>query len=326
MKALFIGGSGVISSACAWEAVAQGIDLTLLNRGKSTQRPTPPQAHTLIADARDRASLENAIAGQTFDIVVDFIAYTPEQIDLDIEVFAGKTKQFIFISSASAYHKPVNHLPITESTPLYNPEWDYSRNKIACEERLLQAYREQTFPITIVRPSHTYDKTKIPIFGNITIFSRMLAGKPVLVIGDGTSLWTLTHHKDFAKGFVGLMGNPKAIGEAIHITSDEAMPWNYIYQTIADAAQVELHPVHAPSELIARFSTDYGPGLLGDKMHSVIFDNTKLKRLVPTYQATIPFHQGAQELVDYYLSHPELLTIDPVLDQLHQDVIAYLTK
>ena len=326
MKALFIGGSGVISSACAWEAVAQGFDLTLLNRGKSTQRAIPPQAHSLIADARDINSLESALEGKTYDVVVDFIAYTPEQIELDLKVFAGKTKQFIFISTASAYHKPVNHLPITESTPLYNPYWDYSRKKIACEERLLQAYRQQGFPITIVRPSHTYDKTKLPIFGNITTFSRMLAGKPVLVIGDGTSLWTLTHHKDFAKGFVGLMGNPKAIGEAIHITSDEAMPWNYIYQTIADAAQVELHPIHAPSELIAHYSEEYGPGLLGDKMHSVIFDNTKLKRLVPGFQATIPFHQGAQELVNYYLSHPELLKLDPTLDQLHEDVIAHLIK
>lgn len=326
MKALFIGGSGVISSACVWEAVAQGIDLTVLNRGKTSKRALPPNINTLTADARNKAELEAVLAQKTFDVVVDFIAFTPEHIQLDLDVFTGKTKQFVFISTASAYQKPVNHLPITESTPLHNPHWDYSRKKIACEDALIQAHRQNGFPVTIIRPSHTYDKTLFPFLGGTTTFARMQQGKPVLIIGDGTSLWTLTHHKDFAKGLVGLLGNPKTIGETFHITSDEAMPWNYIYQSIADAAQLELHPVHAPSELIARFSAEKGPGLLGDKMHSVIFDNTKLKRFVPTYQATIPYRQGAQELVEYYLDHPNQIVIDPVLDKLHDDVIAYLTK
>ena len=326
MKALFIGGSGVISSACTWEAIKQGFDLTVLNRGKSNLRSLPPQVKTITADARNKSELKQAVANDHYDIIVDFIAFTPDQIQMDIEVFAGKTNQFVFISSASAYHKPVNQLPITESTPLYNPYWDYSRKKIACEEVLIKAYRESGFPCTIIRPSHTYDKTLFPFIGGTTTFARMLKGQEVLILGDGTSLWTLTHHKDFAKGLVGLMGNPKTIGEAFHITSDEVMPWNYIYQCIADAANVELKAVHAPSELIAKYSPEKGPSLIGDKMHSVIFDNTKLKRYVPTYQAIIPYRQGAQELVDFYLNHPDLIQVDPIFDKLHDDVIQYLKK
>lgn len=326
MKALFIGGSGIISSACSWEAVNQGIDLTILNRGKTRIRELPKEINTIKANVRDKNSLKEAIGNQNYDVIVDFIAFTPDQIQMDIDLLAGKTNQFVFISSASAYHKPVNFLPITESTPLYNPFWEYSRNKIACEELLIKNYRENGFPFTIVRPSHTYDKTLFPFLGGTTTFDRMLKGQEVVVIGDGTSLWTLTHHKDFAKGFVGLLGHPKAIGEAFHITSDEAMPWNYIYQIIADAANVPLKAVHAPSEFIAKYNSERGDSLIGDKMHSVIFDNSKLKRLVPTFKATTPYHQGAQELVEFYLSNPDLIKVNPVFNQLHEDVIKHIRK
>ncbi|MCB0256912.1 MAG: NAD-dependent epimerase/dehydratase family protein, partial [Anaerolineae bacterium] len=228
MKVLFIGGTGVISSACADLAVRQGIDLYLLNRGQSLDRPAPIGATVLFGDIRDRASAEAALAGHTFDAVVEWIAFTPDQVQSDVDLFRGRTGQYVFISSASVYQTPPASLPVTESTLLDNPYWEYSRNKIACEELLVRAYRDEKFPMTIVRPSHTYDATKIPLLGGYTSLQRMKAGKPVVVYGDGTSLWTLTNHRDFAKGFVPLLGNSRAVGEAIHITSDEWLSWNQI--------------------------------------------------------------------------------------------------
>lgn len=306
MKALFIGGTGVISSACSPLAIERGFELTLFNRGHS-DRPAPAGARVIHGDICDLPSARDLLAGQSFDVVVDWIAYTPEQIEADLELFRGRTGQFIFISSASAYHKPVRSLPITESTPLHNPYWQYSRDKIACEERLMRAYREEGFPMTIVRPSHTYDRTLLPFHGGYTMLARMRRGLPVMVHGDGTSLWVLTHHTDFARGFVGLMGNPHAIGEAVHITSDELLTWDQIYLALADAAGVpdaERLLVHVPSQVIARVDPVWGASLLGDKSFSVIFDNSKIKRLVPGFQAVVPFWRGAQEIVAWYDADP----------------------
>ncbi|MFT7586117.1 MAG: nucleoside-diphosphate-sugar epimerase [Cellvibrionaceae bacterium] len=300
MKVLFIGGTGVISSACSELAVQQGVDLYLLNRGLTTDRPIPAGATVLTGDIRDFDSVTKALAGHEFDVVVDFIAFVPEHIEMDIKLFGGRVKQYIFISSASAYQTPPQKLPITEETPLENPYWLYSRNKIACEDRLMQAYHEDGFPVTVVRPSHTYDKTKVPLIGRYTALDRMIKGKPVLVHGDGSSLWTLTHHRDFAKGFNGLLGNKQAIGEAVHITSDEWLTWNQIYETLARAAGVSPKFVYLPSRLIHAYDHEVGEGLLGDKMHNMILDNSKLKRLVPGFEATIPFAEGAKEIVAWY--------------------------
>jgi nucleoside-diphosphate-sugar epimerase len=321
MKVLFIGGTGVISSACSRLAVKRGIDLVLLNRGQ-TARPIPEGARVLQGDIRDRASVARALGESTFDVVVNWINFIPEQVEADIELFQGRTGQYIFISSASAYQKPLSSLPITESTPLDNRFWAYSRAKAACEERLMQAYREEKFPITIVRPSHTYDRTKVPLLGHYTDLDRMRKGKRVIVHGDGTSLWVLTHHEDFAKGFVGLLGNPHAIGHAFHITSDEVLTWNQIYTLLAQAAGVEPQIVHVPSDLIAAFDPEVGAGLLGDKAHSVIFDNTKIKRLVPDFAATIPFSQGAREIVAWFDADPARQVVDTQVNHLIDRIIA----
>lgn len=321
MKVLFIGGTGVISSACAQRAVDQGIDLYLLNRGK-TDRQTPIGTTSLHCDIRSD-NVGEVLAGHRFDAVVDWIAYTPEHIQKDIELFAGRTGQFIFISTASAYQTPPLSLPVTESTVLNNPVWTYSQAKIACEEMLVQAYRQRDFPITIVRPSHTYDRTKLPVQGRFAVINRMRKGKPVIVHGDGTSLWTLTHHRDFAKGFVPLLGNNRALGEAFHITSDEALTWNQIFRVLAEAAGApnpEL--VHIPSELIAAYDHEWGLGLLGDKAHSMVFDNSKIKRLAPGFAATIPFSIGAREIIDWFDAEPERQQVDAAFDALYDRIIA----
>jgi nucleoside-diphosphate-sugar epimerase len=321
MKVLFIGGTGIISSACSQLAVARGIDLYLLNRGQST-RPVPEGAHVLHGDIRDRDSARQALGDHSFDAVVNWIAFTPEHIETDLELFRGRTGQYIFISSASAYQTPPAALPVTESTPLHNPHWLYSRNKIACEDRLASAYRQEGFPMTIVRPSHTYDRTMIPLQGRYTMVDRMRRGKKVIVHGDGTSLWVLTHHRDFAKGFVGLLGNNHAIGDSFHITSDEVLTWNQICELIARAAGVEAQIVHIPSDLIAAFDANWGAGLLGDKAHSMIFDNSKIKRVVPDYVASIPFARGVEEIMAWYDADPARQVIDEKLDALTDRIIA----
>jgi len=318
MKVLFIGGTGIISSACSRLALERGIDLHLLCRGQSL-RSVAAGARVLRADIQDAASVRRALGDASFDAVVNFIAFRPADVERDLELFRGRTAQYVFISSASAYAKPVVRLPIVESTPLRNPFWQYSRDKIACEDRLLRAYREEGFPVTIVRPSHTYDETLLPFDpygGGYTVLDRMLRGRPVVVHGDGTSVWVLTHHRDFARGFVGLLGHPAVLGEAFHITSDEALPWNEIYRAIARAAGVEARLMHVPSAVIAREHAEWGAGLLGDKAHSVLFDNTKIKRFVPDFQATIPFHVGARQIVAYHVSHPNVCEVDPALNAL----------
>jgi nucleoside-diphosphate-sugar epimerase len=318
---LFIGGTGVISAAAAQRAVALGHRLTILNRGRST-RPVPEGVETLSADVRDASAVRETLAGREFDAVADFITYTPDQAKASLDLFAGRSGQYVFISSASAYQKPPTRLPIRESTPLKNPFWQYSRDKIACEELFYEAYREQDFPVTVVRPSHTYDRTKIAMVGGWTDIHRMRAGLPVMVHGDGTSLWTLTHSHDFAKAFVGLLGRPQAVGESYTITSDEFLPWNQIYQLFARAAGVrEPELVHVASETIAAHSDELGANLLGDRSHSVVFDNTKIKSLVPDYCATVPFADGAREIVDWYDANPDL----QVVDQKFMDLSERLT-
>jgi nucleoside-diphosphate-sugar epimerase len=314
LRILFIGGNGIISSASSALAVARGDDLTLLNRGQSTLRPPVEGVRQLIGDANDAASVTAALRDETFDVVANFRSFSPAQVARDIELFEGRCRQYVYISSASAYQKPVARLPITESTPLRNPYWQYSRDKIASEDLLVAAYRERGFPATIIRPSHTYDRTSIPILGGWTAIDRMRRGLPVVVHGDGTSLWTMTHTRDFAVAFVGLLGNDRAVGEAFQITSDEVLTWNQITELLAHAAGAELRAVHIASEAIARELPDDGPGLLGDKSHSVIFDNTKVKSLVPEYRAVIPFWQGAREIVEWHDADASRRTIDPEVD------------
>ncbi|HZW41750.1 MAG TPA: NAD-dependent epimerase/dehydratase family protein, partial [Agromyces sp.] len=302
------------SSASSALVVARGDHLTLLNRGKSTLRPPVEGVRQLIGDADDAVSVTAALGDETFDVVANFRSFSPSQAARDIELFDGRCRQYVYISSASAYQKPVARLPITESTPLRNPYWQYSRNKIASEDLLVAANRQRGFPVTIIRPSHTYDRTSIPILGGWTAIDRMRRGLPVVVHGDGTSLWTMTHTRDFAVAFVGLLGNDRAVGDAFQITSDEVLTWNQITGLLAHAAGAEFRPVHVASEAIARELPDEGPGLVGDKSHSVIFDNTKVKSLVPEYRAVIPFWRGAREIVEWHDADASRRIVDAELD------------
>jgi len=291
-----------------------------LNRGQS-HRAIPAGAKLLKGDIRDGNSVKQAIGDLTFDAVVDWIAFTTEHIKTDINLFKNITKQFIFISSASAYHTPPLNLPVLESTALYNPVWQYSRDKIACEEMLIDAYRKDGFPITIVRPSHTYDVTLLPMHGGWTTVNRMRQGKKVIVHGDGTSLWTLTHHRDFAVGLVGLLGNIHAIGEAYHITSNEYLTWDQIFNIVAEAAGTRANIAHIPSDLIMKFDKDWGDGLLGDKSHSMVFDNTKIKSIVPEFNCVTPFSQGAKEIIKWYDADPARQILDPEVDKITDKIL-----
>jgi nucleoside-diphosphate-sugar epimerase len=323
LKVLFIGGSGVISSACSRVAVDSGIDLYVLNRGQSTIRPLPAGAHEMRADVRNPGSVRDVIKDLEFDSVVDFVAFTPEHVRSDIEIFRDRTRQYVFISTASAYQTPPARMPVTESTPLKNPFWQYSRDKIACEDLLTREYREHDFPATIVRPSHTYDATKTILSGGWTNLARMLAGKPVIVHGDGTSLWTVTHHDDFARAFVPLLGHSRTYGEAFHITSDDVLTWDRIAHTLAAALGVTARIVHVPSDVIAAADPEWGAGLLGDKAHSMVFDNSKIRSIAPGWRATIPFERGAREIADWYLADPARQVVsdklDAVMDKLAAD-------
>lgn len=331
MKVLFIGGTGTISMAISRLLLSQGHTLYLLNRG-SRNTGLSGDLIELKADINDEAAVAALISDLKFDVVADFIAFVPEQLERDYRLFREKTKQFIYISSASAYQKPLSDYRINEGTPLANPYWEYSRNKIAGEEYLMKLYREEGFPVTIVRPSHTYDERSIPLGahgekGSFSVIKRMLEGKPVIIHGDGTSLWTITHNSDFAKGFVGLMGNIHAIGEAVQITSDESVTWNQIYQIIADALHVKLNAVHVASEFLDACSDyDFAGSLLGDKANTVVFDNSKLKRLVPGFTATVRPDQGIRSTIEYVLSHPECQVEDPAFDDWCDRVIEALEE
>ncbi|QTE27932.1 NAD-dependent epimerase/dehydratase family protein [Pengzhenrongella sicca] len=322
LTVLFIGGTGVISAACAARARAVGIELTLLTRGASSARPVPAGVRVLHADVRDAAAVRAALGDESFDVVADFVAFTPEHVQQDLDLFAGRTGQYVFISSASAYQTPPTHLPIVESTPLRNPFWEYSRQKIACEDLLVRAYRDRGTPITIVRPSHTYDRTTVPCDGGWTVVDRMRRGLEVVVHGDGTTPWTLTHTTDFAVGFVGLLGAATAIGEAFHITSHEAPTWNTIYGDLAAAAGVEARLVHVPSDAIAAADPEIGAGLLGDKAHAMIFDTTKIRSLVPQFAPAVPFRQGAREIVAWHDADPARRVVDGRLNELFDGLIS----
>jgi len=318
MRALFIGGTGIISTACTRLAVESGIEMTLLTRGLR-KADLPAGVRTLHCDIDDPASARAALHNESFDVVVDWIAFTPDHIERDLRLFEGRTRQFIFISSASAYQKPPAHYLITESTPLANPFWDYARNKIACEERLLRAYRETGFPVTIVRPSLTYGDTQVALVMNswtrsYTAIARMKQGRKVVVPGDGSSLWTITHNTDFARGLVGLMGHPQAIGQAFHVTTDEVLTWDQIFHITAEAAGVEPHIVHIPSDFIGACLPDRLGGLLGDKAVSAVFDNSKLKSLVPTFRATTPYAQGIRQTLAWFHADPARQLIDTEAD------------
>jgi nucleoside-diphosphate-sugar epimerase len=321
LRILFLGGTGLISSACVPRVLADGHHLTVLNRGATALRPLPSAVESLRADIRDQAAVRAAIGDRDFDVVVNFVAYATDHVQSDVDVFSGRTGQYVFISSASAYHKPPRRIPVTESTPLHNPFWQYSRDKIACEEALLRAYRDSGFPVTIVRPSHTYDRTSMPIEGGWTQIDRMRRGLEVVVHGDGTSLWTLTHHVDFAHGFVGLLGNSRTLGEAYTITSDDVLTWDQIYTILGEAAGVEPRLVHVTSERIAAAAPDWAPSLLGDKQHSMVFDNTKIKTAVPGYVATIPFEQGAREMIAWRDADPARRAVDEAVNAIIEQLL-----
>jgi len=326
LKVLFIGGTGVISSAVSELALKKGFDLYLLNRGNNSEF-FPAGAKAIIADIRNEQNVESLIKNTRFDVVVDWIAYQPEHVKTDIRLFKGRTDQYIFISSAACYKRPVNHYYIDESTPLYNPYWQYAQDKIACEELLMKEFRENSFPVTIVRPSLTYGVTSIPHILNSrksrwTLIDRMRRGKKIIVPGDGTSLWTITHNTDFAKGFVGLIGNVQAVGHAFHITSDEVLNWNQITDVIGKAAGVKPDIIHIPSDFISAFAPDLKGNLLGDKSESVVFNNSKIKRFVPDFVATVPFSEGIKQSVEYYESKPELCQVDEEFDELMDRIIS----
>jgi nucleoside-diphosphate-sugar epimerase len=323
LRVLFIGGTGVISSACVREALADGaIEPFVLNRGQSATRPLPSGVTELRGDARDSASVRAAVQDLEFDSVVDFVAFTPGHVRADIEEFGGRTGQYVFISTASAYQTPPSRLPVTESTPLRNPFWQYSRDKIACEDLLTAEYRDNGFPATVVRPSHTYDATKTVLSGGWTSLARMLAGKPVIVHGDGSSLWTVTHHTDFARAFVPLLGHSRTVGEAFHITSDDVLTWDQIAYALGNALGVTPRLVHVPSDVIAAHDPEWGTGLLGDKTHSMVFDNAKIRSVVPGWRAVVPFERGAREIAGWYLADPARQVVDPELDALMDKLAA----
>jgi nucleoside-diphosphate-sugar epimerase len=326
MKVLFIGGTGVISSGVSPLVVERGMELYLLNRGQRGEF-FPKGAHQIVADARDGEAVRDALKGMSFDVVVDWLVFTPDQLEQDIALFAGRTAQYIFISSASAYQKPPTRSPITESTPVANPFWQYSRDKIASEDRLMREYREKQFPMTVVRPSHTYGLTSIPAGYSSwthpwTLVDRMRRGKKIVVHGDGTSLWTMTHNSDFGRAFVGLLGNPAAVGHTFHITSDEVLTWDQITMAIGRAAGVQPDIIHIGSDFLSAFDPEARGNLIGDKANCAVFDNSKIKSFVPGFAATVPFSEGVKRSVAWFEAHPEQCTVDDAHNALTDRIIA----
>jgi nucleoside-diphosphate-sugar epimerase len=326
MKVLFIGGTGNLSSACTEIAINKGIEIYHLNRGLTQKTQSTKEVKTIVADIHDTKKVAESLREMTFDSVVDFIAYEPTDILNDIQLFKNKTHQYVFISTASAYQKPPEKLPITEETPLYNPYWEYSRKKIACEKLLEEEYQKSGFPYTIIRPSHTYGKTTVPLIGGYTILHRMLKGEPVIVHGDGTSIWTLTYNKDFAVGVIGLLGNKDAIHKAFHITSDEWLSWNTIYEIMANELGVRPQLVHVPSEIIAKYNQEMGDGLLGDKSHSMIFDNSKIKKFVPEFHPQVSFCEGAKEIISWYKENTIQQSVNLEINETMNNIIHDLKR
>lgn len=318
MRVLFIGGTGIISSGCVTGALQRGWSLTLLNRGRTA--PAPPGCSRLVADIRRPDQVREALGTLEFDAIVDWVAFEPEHIETDLDLFRGRAGQLVFISSASVYQTPPARLPVTEETPLDNPFWAYSRQKIACEERLRRAMSEG-IPATIVRPSHTYGRGPFPYDGGYTVLQRIRDGRPLVIPGDGTSLWTLTHNRDFATGLLGLLGRPEALGEAFHITGDEWLTWNRIFAILGRHLGREPNVIHVPSAAIMRADAEWGASVWGDKAHSMVFDNSKVRRLVPEFRTTVPFERGARDIVDWYAEDAAHLAVDPAFDAL-QDRLA----
>jgi len=324
MDVLFIGGTGNISLACARRATERGIRVSFLNRGNHPEL-TPEGVETIKADIRDREGAERALGKRRWDVVVDWVAFTTPHVETAYTLYTGRPAQFVFISSASIYRKPPNHWIITEGTDRFNPYWQYSRDKIACEDWLMARHREDGFPVTVVRPSHTYSDGWFPTsFGSagFTVPARILAGEPIVVHGDGTSLWTLTHAEDFARAFVDLLGNPGTVGESFHITSEEVMSWDRIHRVIGAALGREPDIVHVPSDFIARVSPSRGAELLGDKAPCAVFDNSKIKRFAPNYANLVPFHEGMRRSVAFYEARPSLKIRDPRIDAEIESVLA----
>lgn len=332
MKILFIGGTGLISSACSELAVERSMELFILNRGKSKKYLPPAGVHMIAGDVyQDESGVATMLADHQFDVVVDWIAFTPADIERDLRLFSGKTGQFVFISSASAYQKPPQHYIITEETPLINPFWQYSRDKISCEQRLMQAHRQDGFPVTIVRPSLTYGQSQLPLCTNswlypYTIIDRMKRGEKIVIPGDGTSLWVFTWNEDFAVGFLGLLGNRRAIGEAFHITSDEVLNWNQAYQEVGRALDVELDIVHIASDLIAEYDEHAIGSLIGDKVNSAVFDNSKIKRFVPEFDCKVPWEEGIRRTLAWFEADLSRQTIDENANQLWDRIITSYEK
>ena len=331
MKILLIGGTGTISMAITRLLAERGEEVYILNRGNRNNN-LPKNVKVISCDISDEKKTAETLGDISFDCVGEFIGFVPEQVERDVRLFSGKTKQYIYISSASAYQKPLGDYRITESTPLSNPHWQYSRDKIACEEYLMKQYREKGFPVTIVRPSHTYDERSVPLGvhgdnGSWQVLKRMIEGKPVIIHGDGSSLWTITHNSDFAKGYTGLIGNIHAIGQAFHITSDESVTWNQIYSIIADSLGVKLNARHISSEFLDSIGPyDFEGTLTGDKANTVVFDNSKLKRAVPDFTATVRADQGIRNTVEYVLAHKECQKDDPEFDSWCDRVIKAYDK
>ncbi len=331
LKILFIGGTGTISMAITRLLAVRGDEVWLLNRGNRSAE-LPDNVKVIEADINNEQEVAEKLDGLSFDCVGEFIGFVPEQLERDFRLFYGKTCQFIYISSASAYQKPPKNYIITEDTPLENPYWEYSRNKKACEELLMEKYRQTGFPVTIVRPSHTYDERSVPLGvhgrnGSWQVVKRIMEGKQVLIHGDGTSLWTITHNSDFARAYVGLIGRHEAIGQAYHITSDESVTWNHIYHAIADALGVELKPYYVASQTLADMSDyDLTGSLIGDKANSVIFDNSKIRSIVPDFKARISAEDGIKMTVENILDHPEFQTEDKEFDEWCDKVIETLEQ
>ena len=327
MKILFIGGTGFISTAVSRQIIARGHELFIMNRGQ--RAANAPGAKSLVADVNNASAARAAMAGIKFDVIVDWVAYTPEHIERDLALFRDRTSQYIFISSASVYEKPPGRHVVTESTPLKNPYWEYSRNKISCEERLLRAWRDENFPVTIVRPSLTYDM-QLPIaiggWGCYTLCDRLKKGRPIIIHGDGSSLWVVTHAEDFGPGLIGLFGNQAALGHAFHITTDEVLTWNQIYQAIADAMDVQAKVVHIPSDFIVGVAPEMKGGLWGDKTWSVVFENTKIKTWVPGFQAVIPFHQGIRRTLAWFDADPKRQRVDDAVNKEMDHILAAWEK
>jgi nucleoside-diphosphate-sugar epimerase len=326
MKVLFIGGTGTISAAISRRLLEEGHELYLLNRG--SRNALLPGAREIRCDINDEADAAAKLGKMNFDAAADFIAFRPDQVERDYRLLRDRVKQYLFISSASAYQKPLSDVYVSESTPLANPFWQYSRDKIACEEFLNRKYREEGFPVTIVRPSHTYDERSVPLGihgrnGSWQVVKRIIEGKAVIIHGDGTSLWTMTHNSDFARAFTGLVGNIHAVGEAVQITSDETVTWNQVYETIASALEKPLKSVHISSFFLAQAGGDYDftGSLIGDKANSVIFDNARLRRLVPGFTAQVRMDQGIRAAVKNVLANPELQNDDPDFDAFCDRVI-----